>query len=119
MPAPLPDTTPTPRRPDPQLHLEILGTEHVVVQALPNSRGAFSRGCVDRFTLLSEAGDIGDITAVKVWHEGPGLIDMAYCLDRVEIESKFKGIKYRWGLSWGSGQRRALPPSWGGWLWAG
>jgi hypothetical protein len=68
----------------------------VVVQALPNSKGAFARGCVDRFTLLSEGGDIGDITAVKVWHEGPGRIDMAYCLERVEIESKYKGIKYRW-----------------------
>ncbi len=72
-----------------------MGADRVAAQALPQRKGSFARGCVDSFTLLSEAGDLGEICAIKVWHEGPALIDMAYCLDRVEIESKFKGIKYR------------------------
>lgn len=36
--------------------MEILGESWVISQALPKAKGAFQRGCVDRFTIAPDAG---------------------------------------------------------------
>jgi len=80
------------------VHVEILGTSATVRQALPKAKGAFQRGCVDRFSIGSDAGDLGEVLAMKMWHEPAGkgtvLGEARWCLERVEIENRIKGIRY-------------------------
>ena len=38
------------------VHIEILGANWVIAQALPRAKGAFQRGCVDRFLISSDSG---------------------------------------------------------------
>jgi hypothetical protein len=68
----------------------------VLLQAeLPRARNSFGRGSTEAFTVLSSSGDVGDIAAVLLWHEPDGgSLGGGWCLERVEIEAKFKGIKY-------------------------
>lgn len=83
--------------------LEILGTNAVIVQSLPKSRGAFQRGCVDRFSLWSELGDLGQIVALKVWHEGNTLGSSPWCLEKVELDNRLKGFRYLFANTDGEG----------------
>ncbi len=46
--------------------MELLGRDATVSQALPKGKGSFARGCADRFTLYSHAGDMGQLLALKV-----------------------------------------------------
>eukprot|EP00798_Chlamydomonas_sp_ICE-L_P029530 gene29531-5877_t len=55
-----------------QVHIELLCTNLSLYQVLPKEEGSFQRSCVDRFEILSESGNLGDILALKVWHEGEG-----------------------------------------------
>jgi hypothetical protein len=45
----------------------------------------------------TEGGDLGDILAIKLWHEGSGarvaLNEGRWCLARVEIENKVRGVR--------------------------
>jgi hypothetical protein len=64
----------------------------MVAHALPRGPGTFQRGCVDSFTLLYEAGELGEVQGVRVWHEPDGsTIGGGWCLDRVEVEHKLRG----------------------------
>lgn len=53
-----------------QVHVELLGRDATVSQALPKGKGSFARGCADRFTLYSHAGDMGQLLALKVQRQG-------------------------------------------------
>lgn len=78
-----------------KVHLEILGESMLIAHELPRAKDSFSRGCVDRFTLFSESGDMGNIEAIKIWHEPDGgAIGGGWCLDKVEIENKLKGVSH-------------------------
>jgi hypothetical protein len=69
-----------------------MGDGLIACHKLPRAKGAFARGCVDRFTLFCEDGDLGDIKGVRVWHEPDGTsIGGGWCLDKLELEDKFKG----------------------------
>ncbi|MEW5300911.1 MAG: hypothetical protein WDW36_003804 [Sanguina aurantia] len=76
------------------IQLEILGSSATIAHALPKERGSFQRDCVDRFTLYSDSGDMGDVVAIKLWHEGRSLGSAEWCVDRVEIENRPKCIRY-------------------------
>jgi hypothetical protein len=45
--------------------------------------------------VLSQSGDVGENAAALLWHEPDGSsIGFGWCLERLEVESSFKGIKY-------------------------
>lgn len=60
------------RRLAPQVHVELMGRDATVCQALPKAKGCFQRGCVDRFTLYSHSGDMGPLLALKVGPSASG-----------------------------------------------
>ena len=43
-----------------------MGQNLVISQTLPKAKGTFQRGCVDRFTIYSDGGDMGQLLALKV-----------------------------------------------------
>jgi hypothetical protein len=62
---------------------------------LPRARGSFGRGSTEAFTVLSQSGEIGEIGAALIWHEPDGgSIGFGWCLERLEVESSFRGIRY-------------------------
>jgi hypothetical protein len=81
---------------------------------LPRARSSFGRGSAEAFTVLPGSGDVGDVAAVLLWHEpdGGGL-GGGWCLERIEVEAKLKGIRYsfsnRINNGWvGRGRSRAV-----------
>ncbi|KXZ49210.1 hypothetical protein GPECTOR_22g800 [Gonium pectorale] len=76
------------------VHVELLGREATVAQALPRGKGSFQRGCVDRFTLYSQTGDMGQILALKVWHEGKTLGPGNWGFEQLVIDDRLKGNRY-------------------------
>ncbi|GFR47563.1 hypothetical protein Agub_g9288 [Astrephomene gubernaculifera] len=76
------------------VHVELLGRDATVAQELPKGRGSFQRGCVDRFTLYSHAGDMGQLLALKVWHEGRTLGLGNWGFEQVVIDDRLKGTRY-------------------------
>ncbi|KAG2450029.1 hypothetical protein HYH02_000133 [Chlamydomonas schloesseri] len=76
------------------VHVELLGRDATVSQALPKGKGSFARGCADRFTLYSHAGDMGQLLALKIWHEGKTLGPGNWGFESVVIDDRLKGNRY-------------------------
>ncbi|WIA23518.1 hypothetical protein OEZ85_000255 [Tetradesmus obliquus] len=82
---------------------------------LPRARGSFGRGSVESFTVLSEAGDLGEVAALLLWQEPDGSsIGGGWCLEKVTVEAALKGVSYSFSNSvinngWvGRGRGRAV-----------
>ncbi|WIA44023.1 hypothetical protein OEZ86_010395 [Tetradesmus obliquus] len=67
---------------------------------LPRARGSFDRGSVESFTVLSEAGDLGEVAALLLWHEPEGSsIGGGWCLEKMVVEAALKGVSYSFSNS--------------------